>query len=93
MATGSAENNVGTTGGSGASGSIVGWRDAYTTLGAAELFNNWGSAGPATATGGNITVGDVIMGGTKKSFKLGLVKFLALGAFVAIFYKIWKGRK
>ena len=92
MATGSAENNVGTTGGSGASGSMVGWRDAYTTLGAAELLNNWGSSGPATATAGNITTGDRILGGTKKT-SLGLVKVLALFAGVAILVKFWKGKK
>ena len=91
MATGTAEQNVGTTGGSGGSG-VVGWRDAYTNLGAMELLNNLG-ASTSSATSGNITVGDRILGGAKTDFKFGLVKILALGALVAIVFKIWKGKK
>lgn len=90
MATGTAEQNVGTTGGSGGSG-IVGFRDAYTNLGAMELLNNLG-ASTSSATSGNITTGDRIIGGSK-GFKIGLVKILAFGALVAIVLKIWKGKK
>lgn len=91
MATGTAEQNVGTTGGSGGSG-VVGWRDAYTNLGAMELLNNLG-ASTSSATSGNISYGDRIIGGSKKNFQFGLVKMLAFGALVAIVLKIWKGKK
>lgn len=89
MANGSAENNVGQTGGSGASGSLVGWRDAYTTLGAAELLNNFGAA-TSSATSGAVTVGDRILGGSKSSRQFGLVKILALAAAGAVLLKLYK---
>ena len=88
MATASQEITNSGGGSSGASGNLVGWRDANNSIG--SLF---GDSGRASATSGNITVGDVIMGGTKKDFKLGLVKILAFGALVAIGFKIWKGGK
>ena len=90
MATGTAEQNVGTTGGSGGSG-IVGWRDAYTNLGAMELLNNLG-ASTSSATSGDITTGDRIIGGSK-ALKIGLVKILCVLAFGVIVFKIWKGKK
>lgn len=90
MASGSAEQNVGTTGGSGGSG-IVGWRDAYTNLGAMELLNNLG-ASTSSATSGNITTGDRIIGGSK-GLKIGLVKLLCVLSFGVIVFKIWKGKK
>ena len=97
-AEGSAETNVGQTGGSGGSG-IVGWRDAYTTLGALDLsnilrdaFSGWGSSS-AQSTSGAVTVGDRIIGGKKSSRQLGLVKILALFAGAAVLYKIYKKKK
>lgn len=77
-----------TSSGGGASGNLVGWRDANNSIG--SLF---GDSGRSSATSGNITTGDRIIGGTKQGFKLGLVKILAVGALVAIVVKIWKGGK
>ena len=74
-------------GSSGASGNLVGWRDANNSIG--SLF---GDAGTPTATSGNITTGDRIIGGSK-GFQLGIVKILAIGALVAIVVKLWKGGK
>ena len=99
MATGSAETNIGQTGGSGGSG-VVGWRDAYTTLGAAEIkalnpsdfLNNFGAA-TSSATSGAVTVGDRILGGSKSSRQLGLVKIIALFAGVAVLFRLYKKMK
>lgn len=74
--------------GGGASGNLVGWRDANNAIG--DLFSD---SSKASASSGNITVGDVIMGGTKKSLEFGLVKILAILAGLAIVVKIWKGKK
>lgn len=75
-------------GSSGASGNLVGWRDANNSIG--SLF---GDAGTPSATGGNITTGDRIIGGGSKGFQLGIVKILTIGAVVAIVLKLWKGGK
>ena len=86
MATGSAETNIGQTGGKGSENNIVGWRDAYTTFGAAELLNNLGAA-TSSATSGAVTVGDRIIGGNSK--QLGIIKTIAAFAGVAILLKIY----
>lgn len=91
MAEGSAETNVSGNDGNGGSG-IVGWRDAYTTLGAVDMLNNFGAA-TSSATSGAVTVGDRIIGGTKSSRQFGLVKILAIGATVAILLKLYKKMK
>ena len=87
-AQGSAETNIGQTGGSGGSG-IVGWRDAYTTLGALDFS----TPSTANATSGYVTVGDRIIGGNKASRQFGIVKFLAFFALTAVAYKIYKSSK
>lgn len=76
-----------TSSGGGASGNLVGWRDANNSIG--SLF---GDSGRSSATSGNIYTGDRIVGGSK-GFQIGLVKILAIGALVAIVVKIWKGGK
>ena len=85
-AQGSAETNIGETGGTGGSG-VVGWRDAYTTLGALDFST------PATSTSGAVTVGDRILGGNKSSRQLGLVKILALFAGAVVLLRIYKKMK
>lgn len=87
-AQGSAETNIGQTGGSGGSG-IVGWRDAYTTLGALDFS----TPSTANATSGYVTVGDRIIGGNKSSRQFGIVKFLTFFALTAVAYKIYKSSK
>lgn len=93
-AQGSAETNVGQTGGSGGSG-IVGWRDAYTTLGALDFSNLARNLGAATANSasGAVTVGDRIIGGSKAVRQLGLVKILAIFAGAAVLFKLYKKTK
>lgn len=93
-AQGSAETNIGQTGGSGGSG-VVGWRDAYTTLGALDLSNimrDFGAAS-ATSTSGAVTVGDRILGGNKASRQLGLIKIIALFAGAAVLFRLYKKMK
>lgn len=87
-AQGSAETNIGQTGGSGGSG-IVGLRDAYTTLGALDFS----TPSTANATSGYVTVGDRIIGGNKASRQFGIVKFLTFFALTAVAYKIYKSSK
>lgn len=70
------------------SGNLVGWRDANNSIG--SLF---GDSGRSSATSGNITTGDRIIGGQKSGLKIGIVKILAFGALVAIALKILKGSK
>ena len=95
-ATGSAETNVGQTGGTGGSG-VVGFRDAYTTLGALDLSNimrDFGAAhSAATSTSGAVNVGDRIIGGNKSSRQFGLVKILALFAGAAVLFRLYKKMK
>lgn len=86
---GSAETNVGETGsGSGGSG-VVGFRDAYATLGALDFS----TPSAATATSGYVTIGDRILGGNKSSRQFGIVKFLAFFALAAVAYKIYRKNK
>lgn len=71
-------------------GNLVGWRDANNSIG--SMFGDSGLT--PTATAGNITLGDRILGGTSKSsLKFGIVKILVLLAGVAIVVKILKGKK
>lgn len=95
-AQGSAETNIGQTGGSGGSG-IVGFRDAYTTLGALDLSNimrDFGAAhSAATSTSGAVNVGDRIIGGNKSSRQLGIVKILAIFAGGAVLLRLYKKMK
>lgn len=93
-ATGSAETNIGQTGGTGGSG-VVGFRDAYTTLGALDLSNIMRDFGAAhsSATSGAVTVGDRILGGKKSSRQFGIVKILALFAGAAVLFRLYKKMK
>lgn len=66
---------------------IVGWRDAYNTLGEMDLFGS-----SATSKGGEIILGDVISG-QSNSGKIGLFKLLLLtgaGLFGFYLWKRWK---
>lgn len=74
-------------------GGMVGWRDANLSVGGLDLGGLFSDSSKATATSGNISYGDRIVGGSKNTLQFGLVKMLALFAGVAIIVKIWKGKK
>lgn len=78
---------------SNSTGGVVGWRDANLSVGGLDFSGIGSDNSRASATSGNITTGDRIIGGYKTGFKIGLVKILAIGALVAIVVKIWKGKK
>lgn len=91
----SATTNTSNSGGStNTGGGLVGWRDANASIGGLDMSGMFSDSSKASATSGNITLGDTIMGGTsQKSFKFGIVKVFAVLAGVAIIVKIWKGGK
>ena len=77
---------------SNSTGGIVGWRDANLSVGGFDLSGIGSSR--SSATSGNITTGDRIIGAVKnKSFQFGIVKMMAVIAGVAIVVKILKGKK
>ena len=89
----SATQSTTNSGGSSQSSGVVGWRDANLSVGGLDMSGLFSDSSKTSATSGNIEVGDRILGGSKSSFKFGLVKILALVAGVAIVVKIWKGSK
>ena len=64
---------------------MVGWRDAYNTLGELELFNTDATSGSST---GAITIGDVYSGRTNTG--VGLFKLLVIGAAGLVGYYLYK---
>lgn len=66
---------------------MVGWRDAYNTLGELdlELFNTDAKSGSNT---GAITIGDVYSGRTNSG--IGLFKLVLIGAAGLVGYYIYK---
>lgn len=89
----SATQTTTNSGGSSNSSGVVGFRDANLSVGGLDFSGIASDSSRASATSGNIEVGDRILGGGKGSLQLGLVKILAIGALVAIVVKIWKGGK
>ena len=65
--------------------SMVGWRDAYNTLGELELLTTSATSGSDT---GAITIGDVYSGRTNK--EIGLFKLAIIGAVGFLGYLIYK---
>ncbi len=90
----SATTQTSNSGGSSNSSGVVGWRDANLSVGGLDFSGIGAHRSSASATSGNIEVGDRILGGGKSgSLQLGIVKILAIGALIAIVVKIWKGKK
>lgn len=89
----SAEQTVSNSGGENKTSGVFG-RDLNTTIGGFDLAGMLSSIGAATSssTSGAVTVGDRIVGGTRSSRQLGLVKVMVMIAGAAILFKIFKKR-
>ena len=73
-------------------GSNTGYfRDVNASASLGEFLNNF-NASTSSATSGNITVGDKIIGGSKSAqAQFSILKILAIAGIGLVAYKIYKG--
>lgn len=63
------------------------WRDINASASLGEFLNNF-NASTSSATSGNVSIGDRIVGGSRNRTQFGILQILAIGGLGFVAYKL-----